>query len=99
MKRAHWVVTMTGMLGAFVGCGGGHGSDDAGHELTDGHFQAGCLTSADCDDGMKCHTWRCNTVTHVCDYTDKMCAAESACSVGVCDEASGGTCGQMAAND
>jgi hypothetical protein len=66
--------------------------------LPDGFVSTTCSTVDDCAP-TACQTAKCNPVTHMCQYSDKTCDAESDCTMGMCDESSGGSCVQQPAND
>src|SRR5437588_2253705 len=72
---------------ALGGCGhsGGEVFDGGGHMLDDGHVQSGCQVEADCDTSQACVLAHCNSITHVCEYPPKMCAAVDSCNSSSCD--------------
>jgi hypothetical protein len=66
-------------------------------DMSNGHELVGCTTAMDCDDGLRCHTWKCNSVTRTCGYKDN-CLSD-ACNIGKCDEAHNTTCGVVPTNE
>ncbi len=90
-------LTLAGGL-VVAGCGDskGNSSNDSGG-LPDGFLLTTCSTVDDCTP-TKCQTAKCNPVTKMCVYTDKVCTADSACSMGKCDDTTG-ECVQQPGND
>ncbi len=101
MNGTYRVICGLGAL-ALVGCGGNSlsGPQDMlmSHPVDDGHVQTGCFADSDCDDGKKCHTFSCNTLSHTCNYQDKVCTSSDPCNTSAC-EPSTGNCVETPAND
>jgi hypothetical protein len=86
-------------LASVAGCGdaGNQGDSDLSGGLPDGFVNTACKTADDCAPTL-CQTAKCNPVTKSCEYKNKFCADEGACSAGACDESTG-DCVQRPAND
>src|SRR5438094_707265 len=100
MKCTKWAICGAGwLLLAVAGCGnnGVNGPEDMLHPLPDG-FLSGCSADDDCNDGNKCHNYKCNIVTHVCANTDKTCSDPDACNTAACDPSTG-ACTPQGAHD
>ncbi len=81
-----------------AGCGDdGNAMPDGGNVLPDGFVVGGCYTIDDCA-VTKCQQVKCNIVTHMCEYKEKVCTPESECTTATCELATG-SCIQQAAND
>jgi hypothetical protein len=85
-------------LVALVAAGCKNGNGKGMPDMSNSHEQVGCANAMDCDDGLKCHTWKCNTVTHMCDYKENPCPSDD-CNMGKCDEAHGAVCGTVPTNE
>ena len=97
MKRIN-VIGVGLLLAAFAGCGNSTNNGNDMKGLPDGFIQNGCNMDSDCDDGNKCHTPRCNIVTHVCMNTETMCESTDPCNNSACDQSSG-ACVPQPTND